>query len=204
MSLLSVRRRNFAAFVLFFLWLLGTAFGFWWFQFKDLRGFADEQWQERAVRFMGQDLQTELLKSISSSESEDKVTVVNFLQPGCQCNKFNISHLKDLKKRYVNEVRFLHLIPKAGAESSDVVELKNADLGEVVVVSGDLKKYIPAAPSAAILGPQDTLIYFGPYSDGAVCGQGKNLVESVVDNTLEGELKSWLNMRAYGCFCDWG
>ena len=202
MSLSTVRRRNIAAFLLFVLWLSATAFAFWWFQFKDLRGFADEQWQERAVRFMGRDLQVELVETISDYIKDDHVVVVNFFQPGCQCNKFNISHLKELKARYTGRVTFLHLVPDGGIDTADLAALSKS--GEVVSVDSNLKKYIPAAPSAAVLGPHDELIYFGPYSEGAVCGQGKNLVESVVDNSLEGEIKFWLNMRAYGCFCDWG
>jgi len=202
MSSSKVMRRNMAAFLLLILWLLGTAFGFWWFQFKDLRGFADEQWQERAVRFMGRDLQSELVVTISDYIKDNEIVVVNFFQPGCQCNKFNISHLEELKIRYASRVRFLHLVPEGAVGLADLEALSNS--GEVVSVTTNLKKYIPAAPSAAVLGSEDQLIYFGPYSDGAVCGQGKNLVESVVDNSLEGEIKSWLNMRAYGCFCDWG
>lgn len=202
MSVLLGQKRNLLALLVLVVWLSATAFGFWWFQFKDLRGFADEQWQERAVRFMGRDLQAELVLNVSEHIKDNEIVVVNFFQPGCQCNKFNISHLEELKVRYASRVRFLHLVPEGASDLADLAVLRNS--GEVVSVSTTLKKYIPAAPSAAVLGPQDQLIYFGPYSEGAVCGQGKNLVETIVDKSLEGEIKSWLNMRAYGCFCDWG
>lgn len=200
--MLSRQKRNFLALIVLVLWLLATAFGFWWFQFKDLRGFANEQWQERAVRFMGRDLQTELVDTISTYIKGDEVVVVNFFQPGCQCNKFNISHLTELKARYASRVTFLHLVPMGAIDSADFAALSKS--GEVVSVATSLKKFIPAAPSAAVLGSHDQLVYFGPYSEGAVCGQGKNLVETVVDKSLEGEINSWLNMRAYGCYCDWG
>lgn len=194
---------NWFAISLISIWLTGTAYGFWWFQFKDMRGFSDTNWEEKAVKFQGRFLSEYLTKELGMNLLENKVTVVNFINPLCECNKFNYAHVDELKKKFGLNVNFISLLSKR-ANMRNVDELVIDHQLNIYQVKEMPSDVIPASPAAAVFDKAGQLVYFGPFSDGAVCGQGNNLVESRLTKLNNNEkLEKWINTRGYGCFCDW-
>ena len=187
------------AIVIIIIWLISTIYAFWWFQYKDMRGFANVNWEERFVKFKGQPLQKNLSKDIESLLSNHKITVVNFINPSCGCNKFNYEHLNELKKSFNKDVQFISLVKNE--VDGTLNQTQNLNILQAKYVSSDL---IPASPAAAIFDKTGKMIYFGPFSDGAFCGQGNNLVEGKLTKLTNNQnVEPWINMRGYGCFCDW-
>lgn len=195
------------------IWLLGTAYAFWWFQFKDLRPFSSAA-TNKNIFFDGEKMRGHLNKALSGSQDsgrkDDKGSVVvHFWDPTCPCSRFNEQHVKQLMAEYRKRgIRFIVVARTESFTDKKALQQKaRAVFGEVDVVwSQDLglNQSIPSSPAAIILDSQQQLAYFGPYSEGAVCSAGSGrFVERILDNVLIGKNPQYINTLAYGCFCDW-
>ncbi len=195
-------------------WLLGTAYGFWWFQFKDLRPFSRVSANKNTF-FDGERLRVHLEralvknKAVLSSDDNSTTTLVHFWDPACACSRFNELHVRQLIVEYQKRgIRFLVLARADAFSDRATLQTKaRAIFGDVeVMLTSDvgLNKNIPSSPAAIILDSKQQLAYFGPYSEGAVCsiGTGK-FVERILDGVLAGNNPQFINTLAYGCFCDW-
>ncbi|MDH5547215.1 MAG: DUF6436 domain-containing protein [Gammaproteobacteria bacterium] len=196
-----VGMKHLAAYILIVVWLISTVFAFWWFMYRDIRAFDENPSQERDVRFNAEHLQDLLKQEISTTQTNEFI-LINFIAPGCSCNRFNISHVNALEERFRGQVRVEHLTPQGSEKAFKLKKLnKAATVTRARLIS---EQEIPGSPAAAILNKQGELLYFGPYSDGAMCGQGNNIVERALTKLSNGEsLESGLNTRAFGCYCDW-
>ena len=194
-------------------WLCATAYGFWWFQFKDLRAFSAEGFN-RSMFFEGMHIQEKIAQVLSGNKAsaplDDNVsTVVHFWDPACACSRFNEQHVRDLMREYRKRgIRFVVVARDGAFASRDVLkEEATRVFGEVAVVwNRDLKvdQSIPSSPAAIILDNKNQLAYFGPYSQGAVCSVGGGrFVERILDRVLTGDNPRYVNTLAFGCFCDW-
>ena len=110
-----------------------------------------------------------------------KVTVVHFANNDCVCNTYSKSHVSRLQARL---------------SASHQVTL--APLDDAL-----LNVAIPASPSTAIWDESGQLAYFGPYSSGAVCGEGQDFVSRVLDAISVKQNPQWVNMVGLGCYCPW-
>ena len=194
-------------------WLLSTAYGFWWFQFKDLRPFSVTTSNKNAF-FEGERLWGHLAPLLANDKvdtgRDDKgTTVVHFWDPACACSRFNEQHVRQLMAAYRQRgIRFLVLArPGAFRDRAELAQKANKVFGTVEVAwleDEGLNKNIPSSPAALILDGQRRLAYFGPYSQGAVCSVGTGqFVERILDGVLAGNNPGFINTLAFGCFCDW-
>lgn len=110
-----------------------------------------------------------------------KVTIVHFSNEQCPCNAYSRGHIKQLQTRL---------------SVSHQVTLSPLD---------DVLKgvSIPASPATAIWDEKGQLAYFGPYSSGAVCGEGQDFVSRVLDAISVNTNPQWVNMVGLGCYCRW-
>ncbi|MCB1646738.1 MAG: hypothetical protein KDI36_14865 [Pseudomonadales bacterium] len=113
-----------------------------------------------------------------------ELTVAHFIDSACPCTRFSIPHIEDLEN-------------SADFNSMRVRSLK-VEMGSLV--SADFGNLVPASPSVAIWRADGTLKYFGPYSSGAICGEGEDLVLRALKASDETQ---WLNQEAVGCLCAW-
>ena len=153
-----------------------TLYCFWWFQFRHISEFS-EYW----VTFKGSDslVDAKVLPS-------DRPLVMHFIDPKCPCSRFTIPHLAKLKSEFSHIAEFVHYESR---EFSARVKTEHFD--------------VPAGPSVAIWSKLGELSYFGPYSGGAVCGQGEDFVARILTSLEAGGTPHWINQEAVGCFCKW-
>lgn len=167
------------AVVLLALWLVAIAGAFWWFQFRNISAYS-EYW----ASFDGQHLLDQIV-----AVPEGKPLVLHFVDPQCPCSRFSVPHIAELETRYQNQVKFVdvHTAKHYKAAATDALPLRS----------------VPAGPAVAIWDRNGRLAYFGPYSGGAVCGQGTDFVAATLAALAIGKNPQWINHEAVGCFCPW-
>jgi hypothetical protein len=206
----SYRQKTVFGISLLVVWMISTAYAFWWFQVRPLRPFSNLE-QARAVSFDGhafaQLLQSQELAALPGTLS--KITILHFWDPDCPCARFNQVHVRDLISIHgAGDIRFVIVVPAEHAREGDRLRQRAETVFgtgiEVVIDHGELANAVPSSPAAAIFAADRELAYFGPYSIGAVCSQGQgNFVETVLTRLKQGQNPHFLNTMAVGCFCDW-
>ncbi len=184
--------RGIMALVLVTLWLLGTVYAFWWFQFRDIRTFELEAAALQELTFVQ--------PPVSTKAADGRPLVVHFRDPDCACTRFNDAHVRQLVQAYAArgiDFRVHELVP-AGENPA---ELFGRGM-EAVRVTKELLAALPAVPAAAVWDERGNLVYLGPYASGAVCvtGEGR-YVENVLDALLRDEQIETAAQRVKGCFC---
>jgi hypothetical protein len=175
------------------LWLAGTAYAFWSFELKHERSFEsgrtvlfDSATRERSAEAWFR----------SAIGPRGGVTVVHVYEPNCPCNRFTHPHLARIIANYQQRgVRFV-AAARGGAGGAPPDGLQ-----QVVVPSGSDLAWIEATPAALVFDANGRLVYFGPYSDSARCGDSGGLVERVLERMLAGQAPRPQAFYGGGCFC---
>lgn len=157
-------------------WIGIVCFGFWHYSLRYQHSSAD-YW----ATFDG--------TKVATIAPTGRMTMVHWVDPDCPCSRFSGPHIKQLQLQYSGVV---HQIVKA---ESDPAELSAELLGSFYTV--------PATPAVAVYNERGELAYFGPYSSGAICGSGKDLVANVLTQLRSGVNPVWINQEAIGCMCRW-
>jgi len=161
------------------LWLILGVLAFWWFQFRHISAF-EEYW----ATFDG-----EAFKHIKFAPKQDyDAVVIHFIDDECPCSRFAKQHIADLEDKFSSEVEFLH---SSALNSESLLRTMPESFS------------VPASPAVAIWDKNGALAYFGPYSSGAVCGQGDDFVEATLASLKHDQNPSWINHEAIGCLCQW-
>lgn len=165
-----------AVFTILFSWLCVVVIGFWFFSLQYLHSF-----QEYWVTFSG-DLNL-------TNKANGQITMYHLIDKECPCTRFSLPHISQLQEKYQGvSHQFIY---------KDVVsELE----GQFI---SNLREMIPASPAVVIFSRDGELSYFGPYSSGAVCGQGRDITEVIIQSLNQDVNPSWINQEAVGCLCQW-
>jgi hypothetical protein len=155
-------------------WFVLMAMSFWWFEYRHWQSFSNIN-----VTFNGRGL--DHLFKLLPSGSSGKIRVVHFTDQACACSSYSRAHIEDLQGILTQTEQFT-------LSSLDSITDKIS---------------IPATPSVAVWDQQGELAYFGPYSGGAVCGEGSDFVSRVVDELNQHRNPKWINMLGIGCYCPW-
>jgi len=208
MAILSKTAKIQLALVISVTWLTATAFAFWWFQIKDLRAFDLNMSEVIEEKQLTTNIKQLLLNANQNLPA--KGYILNFWQPGCSCNRFNIPHVKKLVAKYQSNGFKLITITRAspGHSAQQVIEMAKEKFNSAVIIDNKNiftgASRIPAIPSAAVFNNNGQLNYFGPYNDGAFCGVGgTDFVEKVADLVIQNEQPNIINTLSYGCYCNW-
>lgn len=182
-----------------FVWAACMVFLFWFFTVKDLQVFADDE--ETLVRFserVAQQISVELRREPAALEHQP-IRLVVFWDAECSCSRFSRRHIADIIDEYGQQgVTVTIAVPAEREAASARSTFPGAD--HVVVAEADEL----SSPSAMILDEEDRVVYFGPFSDGALClASGDAPVESMLDEALGGNAQPWLNFSSFGCYCPW-
>jgi Domain of unknown function (DUF6436) len=159
-------------------WFLASGFGLWYFFNRDVTSFIPAVKGEPS--YTSQNYET-YLDQIKWPKT-DGLTFIHFIDENCSCTRFSLEHINDLQDLY---------------SESEHILVRN---------TGSTDKYSGVAissPSVAVVNAQGELAYYGPYTDGATCQQGKDLVELVVNGIERDAAFEWLNLLSSGCFCAW-
>jgi hypothetical protein len=166
--------RHIAALTIIVLWLVASGIAFWWFQAKHISTF-----DAHFFEFNGELLQQSKIPDIGGQP-----TVVHFVDLSCPCSARAQAHIQELEETFTDMTTFYRW-PDVPDTLGDVIKSAN----------------VPATPSVAIWADDGTLAYFGPYSSGFYCGDGKDFVFSTLESLQNGSNPEWINHDALGCYC---
>ena len=170
--------------------LLLCAAALWWayasFQARYLRPFDNQ-----ATLFAGS-----ALRLPPELAGPGPIRVVHFWDPACPCNVGNQQHLGELIEHFAPQGVSFHIVQKPGSHGANLAGLK-----PLTLLTGS--EHLPASPAVAIWDQEGHLVYFGPYSEGAVCNASNSFIEPILKAVLEGRSVSASNTLAQGCYCPW-
>lgn len=191
--------KRFFALMIALVWLVGTVVALWYFFYMPLRPFAKHDALEgiNSVRLL--------------SAQTSTMTVVHFVDDDCPCTKFGLDHIAGLVQTY-DELEHYKINPQTGLK-----DFVGKPISQVLVTtvegvplefSRDIREWVLSSPSVAVFGAGGEIRYYGPYTAGAVCGEGFDFVAPVLESAEDtidsmSEVKDWSNLSSFGCFCDW-
>lgn len=178
MSVRTAGLKQTIAFIVLVIWLVSSAFAFWWFQFQHM-----ESYDNYAASFDG-----ELLSQSELKPKQGYALVIHFIDPDCPCSRFSKKHIQDLESHFGPDVEFVSFTNKS---LEDQYRPRFSQLS------------VPASPAVAIWDRKGKLAYMGPYSSGNLCGQGRDFVKKVLGSLEDNINPFWINQNSIGCFCEW-
>ena len=198
-------RRGVAAWVVVSLWLAGTGYAFWSLELRQQRSFESA----RTVLFDSGSRARSAeawfrvsIAPLANGAPPAAATVVHVYTTGCACNRFTHPHLARIVTRYRSAgVNFFAAMRPAVADAV-AVDTVPQGLQRIALPPGNELSWIEATPAALVYDAAGNLVYFGPYSDSARCGESGGLVERVLDRVLLGHTLRPQPFYGGGCFCD--
>jgi hypothetical protein len=130
--------------------------------------------------------------------------VVHVYSADCPCNRFTQPHLARIISGYQHRgVSFVAAVhgPATAVASNLASSARLTGIQQVELRGGSDLAWIEATPAALVFDATGRLVYFGPYSDSARCGESGGLVERVLDRMLGGQTPQPRPFYGGGCFC---
>lgn len=166
--------------------LLLVVGGMYWFRFVWLSDHSVKAYIATAASFSA----SQHLGELNFNARRDKILVVHFIDEGCPCSRYSLPYIERLQAEFHDASH--HVRVEAAAPASRLAqEIKN------------LVAILPASPATAIWDRHGQLVYFGPYSTGAYCGDGEDLVRYILNQLRRGNAVQWIDQEAQGCMCAW-
>lgn len=190
---------------LVFGWLITVVFAFWWFELKWFQSFSvpdQKVWQQNSEAWFKAEHFVE--SGVTLGGADKHITVINIVDPNCPCSRYSIPHIRTLMETFSSEDVQFFLLPgsQKSAWKTDDVFRGIESLG--LSMQQSFLSVISMTPAVMVFNQDQQLAYFGPYSEGATCGQGQGYVELVLDSLIStGVNPKWMNTSAIGCFCPW-
>jgi hypothetical protein len=202
-----ITKRSAYAWAVVSIWLTGTAYAFWSFEFKQQRSFESARTVlfDSAARARSAELWFRESVAPQLAGADARVaTVVHVYSADCPCNRFTQPHLARIisgyRHRGVSFVAAVHgpatAVGRSLSSSARLTGIQQVELRD----GGDLA-WIESTPAALVFDAAGRLVYFGPYSDSARCGESGGLVERVLDRMLGGQTPRPQPFYGGGCFC---
>ncbi len=164
--------------LIFFVWILSVSYASWFLFHDTYQNFFYSSANITKLKSLTQ------LPIIPPSK---KVTLIHFVDDGCACSRFSKLHIKELKEQY-KQVEHISITPQDNHSST--------------LLTNPID-WVISSPSVAVLSETGKLIYYGPYTDNAICGQGEDLLADKLLTLSSEAPPPWLNIFGYGCFCQW-
>lgn len=128
-----------------------------------------------------------------------------FFNPDCPCSRFSVAHIRSLKEAYVNDMRFVVVLP-SGTSPSAVHKYFGADTECLI---DDPRESIAkqcgvyASPQAVIIDQSGRLYYRGNYNKARFCTQAPTSFAQLAIESLLTDMPppqfGPLATRPYGC-----
>lgn len=172
--------------VFYLLFIFSVVAGLLWFRFIWLTTQSVKAFTSTAASFHASHL-----SNLTLYVPLGKPLLVHFVDSQCPCTKYSAPYIHKLKQE--TKATTIHVM----SEDLSNLESKNAEQ------IANLIQVVPASPAVAIWNSRGELSYFGPYSSGAYCGDGEDMVRYVLDSLKRGDDINWLDQEAQGCMCAW-
>jgi hypothetical protein len=202
-----ISKRSAFAWAVVSVWLTGTAYAFWSFEFKQQRSFESARTVlfDSGARARSAELWFREAVAPQLGGADSRVaTVVHVYSADCPCNRFTQPHLARIISGYRHRgVGFVAAVhgPATAAAGSLASPVGLAGIQQVELRGGSDLAWIESTPAALVFDAAGRLVYFGPYSDSARCGESGGLVERVLDRMLGGQTPRPQPFYGGGCFC---
>ena len=202
-----ISQRSAFAWAVVSVWLTGTAYAFWSFEFKQQRSFESARTVpfDSGARARSAELWFREAVAPQLGGADSRVaTVVHVYSADCPCNRFTHPHLARIISGYQHRgVGFVAAVhgPATAAAGSLASPAGLAGIQQVELRGGSDLAWIESTPAALVFDAAGRLVYFGPYSDSARCGESGGLVERVLDRMLGGQTPRPQPFYGGGCFC---
>ena len=195
--------RGAAAWVVVSVWLASTGYAFWSFELRQQRSFESPRTVlfDSGTRAKSAEAWFRVsIAPLANGGAPAVATVVHVYTAGCACNRFTHAHLARIVTRYRPAgVNFFAAVrPTAAGVAVDTVP---QGLPRITLPIENELSWIDATPAALVYDAQGKLVYFGPYSDSARCGESGGLVERVLDRVLLRHTPRLQPFYGGGCFC---
>jgi len=201
-----ISKRSAYAWAVVSIWLTGTAYAFWSFEFKQQRSFESARTAlfDSGVRARSAELWFREAVAPQLGGIVVRATVVHVYSADCPCNRFTHPHLARIISGYQHRgVSFVAAVhgPATAVASSLASSAGLTGIQQVELRGGRDLAWIESTPAALVFDAGGRLVYFGPYSDSARCGESGGLVERVLDRMLGGQTPRPQPFYGGGCFC---
>jgi hypothetical protein len=202
-----ISKRSAYAWAVVSVWLTGTAYAFWSFEFKQQRSFESARTVlfDSAARARSAELWFREAVAPQPGGTDARVaTVVHVYSADCPCNRFTHPHLARIISGYQHRgVSFVAAVhgPATAVASSLASSAGLTGIQQVELRGGSDLAWIESTPAVLVFDAVGRLVYFGPYSDSARCGESGGLVERVLDRMLGGQTPQPQPFYGGGCFC---
>jgi hypothetical protein len=157
-----------------------------------------------AYRFVNTNETIDIARSLHLDSS--KPIALHFFNPDCPCSRFNLSHFRDLVKKYGDDVNFVAVpMIMLGQEYSDedIVEKLGVKIPVwrkpgVAEACG-----VYSTPQSVVLNSNFKLYYRGNYNKSRYCTDKRSnyaemAITSLVNNTSRPQFDA-MALKAYGC-----
>jgi hypothetical protein len=175
-------KRSAYAWAVVSVWLAGTAYAFWSFELKHQRSFESVHTVLFDSGSRARSAEAWFRAAVApqlGSESGHVATVVHIYSANCPCNRFTQPHFARIVAGY-----------------------QHRGVSFVTMARGSVDlAWVEATPAALVFDAAGSLVYFGPFSDSARCGESGGLVERVLDRVLGGQTLRPQPFYGGGCFC---
>ncbi|WP_018952699.1 DUF6436 domain-containing protein [Thioalkalivibrio sulfidiphilus] len=192
------RWRQMAALALVLPWLAGTAVAFWWFE----QGPGSPP-VHAALASLDEARVDALTRQLHKDSVQEGIHLVHFWDPACACSQASSDHLhRILAAEPAQDTRITVVVPDEGSLERALRHFRRIDGLQVTVADPDTAP--PASPLAAVLSPEGSLAYLGPYRASTSCRPAAD--GPVADTLLDlqrGEDPRRLNLLDTACFCAW-
>lgn len=134
-----------------------------------------------------------------------KPVFIHFFNPDCPCSRFNVPHVKDLIKKYANQVNFKIVVlnKEKNFTIAEIQEKFDAKIPVYFEESIAKRCGVFSTPQAVLLDPSHNLYYRGNYNKTRYCTDAKtNYAQMAIDAYLSEKHKPSFDafaMKAYGC-----
>ena len=134
----------------------------------------------------------------------DKPLFLHFFNPDCPCSRFNITHVRDLIRKYGSKTNFkLVLVTNKQYTASEIQERFDVDV-DVLNDSGLSKACgVYSTPQAVIIDATQKLYYRGNYNRSRYCTDKKtNYAEAAIVQLINNNYSNFFAsgaLKAYGC-----
>jgi len=173
-------------YILYFSFIALFVSALFWFRFVWLPIYSVKAYTSEIASFQA----SQYLQQLSFQRVLAKPLVVHFVDYDCPCAKYSLPYIDELV-----ETRAVSL--------DNFVLSATANLAELPPPLRAIFELVPASPAVAIWNSDGELAYFGPYSSGAYCGDGEDMVLYILDSLAQGNRPQWVNQEAQGCLCEW-
>lgn len=144
------------------------------------------------------------LADSAENPADSRPVLLHFFNPGCACSRFNVPHLRALRRRFGQSVRFVG-VAQTGMPDEDLAEAVRAiglDLPWIVDRGGRVAAAagVYSTPQAVLVDSNRRLAYRGNYNVSRYCTDpATEFVRVAIEALLSQSVAMPSDVPAYGC-----